>query len=403
MRGSTPPLPTIALALLAAGCGRATPAPGDGAALGPGAARVVPEASAAPPASATPRRAKDAGASRAALGIPAGKLVAGSLPGDEGRDPKVEPMAYDVELGPFEIDRLPYPGDANAPPRTSVSRDDAARLCAERGARLCTELEWERACKGPDGAEWATGAAWDASCADRGAGCASGFGVEAMGTLREWTASAIATDDDEASARPVVRGARPDADARDRRCAHRASLDPGASSPELGFRCCKGAPNAAAIPRIRAGQAFRRVELDPKQLGEMLGAVPQLARLKDGVRLFSEPDDVNAVRKRGNDAPLDGFTLTTSPIVWNPVGADEVLVVAGRARKDSFVAAFHRLPGDRYRVASSMIFADDPGPFVLGFAGYVRDKLLWSSCWKCSGEGGAVTLREGRRVVVVQQ
>ena len=33
----------------------------------------------------------------------------------------------------------------------------------------------------------------------------------------------------------------------------------------------------------------------------------------------------------------------------------------------------------------------------------VRERLLWSSCWKCAGEGGAVSLRDGRRVIIVQQ
>src|SRR5262249_44439499 len=49
-----------------------------------GAARSTP----APPAAAGAR-----------VQIPAGKLVAGSTPGDRGRDPTLEPALLDVELG----------------------------------------------------------------------------------------------------------------------------------------------------------------------------------------------------------------------------------------------------------------------------------------------------------------
>ena len=147
---------------------------------------------------------------------------------------------------------------------------------------------------------------------------------------------------------------------------------------------------------------MRRVTLEPKALDALVAAVPQLARVGSPVRLFAEPDDADAVRKRGGDADLAGFALTASPLVWNPAGSDEVLVVAGRGKRDAFVAAFWRLPDDSYRLASSMVFADDLGPFVLGYQSWLRDKLLWSSCWKCLGEGGTIALRDGRRVVVTQ-
>ena len=81
--------------------------------------------------------------------IPGGSFNVGSRPGDPGRNPELEPRLTSIELGPFQIDRLPYPNDGKSPPLTGVSRDEAKRRCAERGERLCTELEWERACKGP--------------------------------------------------------------------------------------------------------------------------------------------------------------------------------------------------------------------------------------------------------------
>src|SRR4030095_3533230 len=96
----------------------------------------------------------------------------------------------EVELGEFSIDRLPYPNDPAAPPLTGATRQRAQALCAERGGRLCHELEWERACKGPEDKPYRGGRVWDPTCAREPSTCASGLGVLAMGgALREWTAS----------------------------------------------------------------------------------------------------------------------------------------------------------------------------------------------------------------------
>jgi hypothetical protein len=39
---------------------------------------------------------------------------------------------------------------------------------------------------------------------------------------------------------------------------------------------------------------------------------------------------------------------------------------------------------------------------VLGFNGYTKTRLVWSSCWGCLGEEGAVVYRADRRVVIEQ-
>lgn len=408
------PAPILAAALVLASChrgeasgGGATAASAEPAqALQGGAANVVPMADERPKAGKPAR--KGAGSKAGGRAAIAGATFhAGSLPGDDGRDPRLEPVAMEVTLGPYEIDLLPYPNDPREKPRTDVTREEAARLCSERGERLCTELEWELACRGTGDADtpYAAGDDWDAACAREPASCASGYGVLAMGAMLEWTASDVLPADKDDRPLPVARGARPDAPGSDHRCAHRAPLDRSSvKQADLGFRCCTGAPNAAAIPAPKPQPVARKVSLDPKQVSEMFSAMPQLAAVKDGIRFFSEPDDTAIVRKRGKDADAEGFTLTTSPLLWNPVGWDEVLVLAGRTKKDSFVVALYHLPGDRYRLASSMVFADDLGPFVLGYNPALRERLVWSSCWKCAGEGGAISTRDGgRRVVVVQQ
>jgi hypothetical protein len=311
-----------------------------------------------------------------------------------------------VALSSYEIDRLPYPNDPAEPPRTDVTQRDASRLCAARGERLCTELEWEYACKGTGGDPYPTGDAWDTYCAHEPTACGSGLGVLALGALREWTASELLTLDKDEHPLTAIRGAASTAEGTEHRCARRAGAAPTSKARELGFRCCAGAPNGASVPAPKLGPAARKIVLEPTQLAEIFATIPQLSSITS-VRYFVEPDDTTTVLKRGRTAagPPDpeGFTLTTSPLLWNPAPGEEVVVVAGHGAKDSFIVALYRLPEGRYRLASSLLLVNDTGPFVVAYNTEVRERLLWSSCWKCEGEGGAISLRDGRRVVIVQK
>jgi formylglycine-generating enzyme required for sulfatase activity len=364
---------------------------------------------------ASPRGSSSAGSPRAAappstagarVEVPSGKLVAGSTPGDKGRDPTLEPALLDVELGGFSIDRLPYPNDPRKPALTGVSRGKASEMCQQAGGRLCTELEWERACKGPEDSAFPGAAAWSPDCAKAPGTCASGFGVLGMGTgMREWTSSDVAPVETTQVKQAAARGARADAAPQDHRCAHRVPLDASATGDDLGFRCCYGPPNAATLPAPVWHDTFRKAELTPAQAADMFATVPQLKDLGRDITYFKEPDDVHQVLARADAGvgTVPNTTFTTGPILWSPVPGEEILVVAGRAGKNAFIVAFYRLPGDRYRIGSSFILKDEKSPIVLGTNGYVKKRLPWALCWDCRGESGYVTYREDNRVVITQK
>ena len=357
------------------------------------------EESSDPPTSRAPK--KNAGAGQK-ISIPAGTLLAGSMPGDRGRDATLEPPLVKIELGAFEIDRLAYPNDPGQPPRTDVTRSQAQELCAQRGQRLCTELEWERACKGPDNDVFATGAGWDPACDKNPAACASAFDVIGMGAgLREWTSSTVEPADKEERAFGALRGGRAGAAETEHRCARREPADPGAHGTDIGFRCCSGTASTATISRPKPLQTFRRVQLDIDQVNAMLQTIPQLKTMGK-VTLFKDPDDVNLVIAKG-DAGIKGNIVTTNPLMWSPDLGEELLVITGKgASGSSFVAAFHHLSDDRYRVASAFVLEGESAPIVLAFNGYVKNRITWSTCWGCLGEEGAVVYRPDRRVVIEQ-
>jgi hypothetical protein len=334
--------------------------------------------------------------------IPAGSFSAGSMPGDRGRDSTLEPPIVKFELGSFEIDRLPYPNDPAVPARTDVTRSQAQELCAQRGQRLCGELEWERACKGPDNEMFSSGSGWDPACDKNPSVCASGFDVLGMGAaLREWTSSTVEPGDKEDRALGAMRGGRAGAADFEHRCARREPADPGAHGSDIGFRCCKGTANSAVISRPKPLQTFRRVQLDPDQVNAMIHSVPQLASL-GRISFFRDPEDVTAVLSKG-DAGRGGSIITTNPLMWSPDLGEEILLITGKgASGSSFIAALHRLSDDRYRLASSFILEGETPAIVLAFSGYVKNRVTWSTCWGCLGEEGAIVYRPDRRIVIEQ-
>lgn len=393
----------LATALVACGSGDAGPADAGpaGSTLAPrGDVMEAAENVAAPAASSSARAAE-----KPIVEVPSGKTKIGSTPGDKGRDPLLEPAALEVELGAFDVDRDLYPNEPGKPPKTGATREEAANLCKARGRRLCTEVEWERACKGAAGDAYAGRPTWDPKCATAPSECASGFGVVAMGTaLREWTASDVAPVEDIVAGAAAVRGARADARDVDHRCARRAAVAPDAKSDDLGFRCCGGDANDHPLPAPKWQPTFRKVDLAPAKLADMLKSVPQLAKSSGDVRYFDEAatKEVVARADAGTEAPK-GFELVTTPLLWNPLPGEEILVVAGAAGDDAFIVAFYRLPDERYRVGSSLVLRKEKGPVVLGFDGSVKRRLSWATCWGCPGESGLIAYREDNRVVITQE
>ena len=127
----------------------------------------------------------------------------------------------------------------------AVDYEEAERVCAEADARLCTEREWEVACRGPEGLLYPYGDVYRSGVCvvDQGVpaaigtrnGCRSGFGLYDMsGNAAEWVEGRFAKGGDHGS------------DAFGARCGARARPAQDHSSI-TGVRCC-AAPGDAQVP-----------------------------------------------------------------------------------------------------------------------------------------------------------
>jgi sulfatase-modifying factor enzyme 1 len=258
--------------------------------------------------------------------IPAGNLRAGTPPDRVPRIADEELAGVDTPMNGFYIDQLPYPDEIGAIPSSNVSRADAAKLCQAKQKRLCSELEWERACKGDSNTTYEYGDTYDKAACGTGVpveqgshrpsgdrlACKSPFGaLEMHGGVWEWTDSSWKRGT--RADLGVLRGGNARAGEMVGRCANAIARKPKTTSSTMGFRCCAGDRNAAEV----------------NLSVETLPAFQRIANAEDA----ASPIAAEAARK-WSGAP-DGGVVDGKLFVpraawkWHPVANEELIVTSG--------------------------------------------------------------------------
>lgn len=254
--------------------------------------------------------------------IPPGALVAGTPRHVLPRIADEEMAGEQVILSGFFIEIYPYPNEEGAIPLASVTQEEAAGLCAERGRRLCSELEWERACKGPKNTIYEYGNAYRPEICGTGAearllpsgyrvSCRSEFGVRDMhGGLWEWTSSPWGRG---VKANLVtVRGGNAPAGELVGRCSNAMGRPPGSRSGTVGFRCCSGPQNdAEVVLHVERGPSLQLKDPVDKKVAQALEqALPEAA---------------------SENLPSAAPFRITRTWLWRPIGNEELVVAGGCA------------------------------------------------------------------------
>ena len=163
-----------------------------------------------------------------------------------------EPLLQDAKVGAFCVDRFEHPNREGSAPTTGVDYATAAKTCEIEGKRLCSELEWEHACKGDGGFRFPFGDTFKSGICNVGSdegkataapgpiGAFAACGLEKgphdmAGNVWELTSTSWPED---ASAR-VIKGGSAKVPAWGARCAYRDFVAMGKPAPDVGFRCCK--------------------------------------------------------------------------------------------------------------------------------------------------------------------
>lgn len=262
--------------------------------------------------------------------IAPGVLIAGTPPDKLPRVADEEMAGEQVVMRGFYIDTYPYPNEAGAIPTTNVTHAQARALCEQQGKRLCTELEIERACKGPANTTYEYGDAYRAAVCATGTtrtlvpaglhpACQSAFGVHDLhGGVWTWTASEWGRD---AAAGKIagkaplmaVRGGNGPAGERVGRCANGRALRADDRRDDVGTRCCAGEQNSfEVVLNVTRGEPLRWQQPDDV-------VAPALEKLV--------PADVAAAATRAEERYKVERTWT-----WHPIGNEELVLGGGCAR-----------------------------------------------------------------------
>jgi sulfatase-modifying factor enzyme 1 len=255
--------------------------------------------------------------------VPEGALVVGTPEGRLPRFADQEMAGQQMVLHGFFIDIFAYPNEEGAIPKTGVSQPQAEALCSEQSKRLCTELEWERACKGPENTTYEYGDRYRSDVCLTGRsprmlpsgfrqGCRSEFGARDMhGGVWEWTASRWGRGT--SGSLVALRGGNDDAGDVVGRCANAVSRAPNGTSAQVGFRCCMGEPNPNVVTlSLEHGVTLEQRTGPERSLGQKLEALL--------------PDDVDAaLASPGSEGPFQLSTLWD----WRPISNTHLVVGGG--------------------------------------------------------------------------
>jgi sulfatase modifying factor 1 len=257
--------------------------------------------------------------------IPGGVLLAGTPPDKLPRVADEEMAGEQVVMHGFYVDLYPWPNEVGAIPTTNVTQAEARALCEGQQKRLCTELELERACKGPDNTTYEYGDAYRPSACGTGvaralipngfnAACQSAFGVHDLhGGAWSWTSSQWKRDPSKTGL-AALRGGNGVVGELVGRCANGRALRETSRREDVGVRCCAGEPNSfEVVLTVTRGEPLRWHPPDEK-------IAPQLERLP--------PEEVLAARGK---KPDDRFKIERM-WVWHPLGNEELWLGGGCAR-----------------------------------------------------------------------
>ncbi|RKG97025.1 protein kinase domain-containing protein [Corallococcus carmarthensis] len=186
--------------------------------------------------------------------VSGGSFKKGSSPEDLQASGSTDEMRMDsVMVDSFCVDEYEFPNKPGRKPQVSVTWLDAKSACEGSGKRLCSEDEWEKACKGPGNARFSSGNEQAQTACNTGTtegasralapsgtfqACRSAYGAaDLSGNVAEWTASNFPDTEER-----LIKGGAFDTPGDTARCSARRRGAPSLKTADVGFRCCQNVP-----------------------------------------------------------------------------------------------------------------------------------------------------------------
>jgi hypothetical protein len=138
--------------------------------------------------------------------------------------------------------------------------------------------------------------------------------------------------------------------------------------------------------------SVREVSLEPGALDAALGAMPETRDLAATFRPFGEQALSRAWTAQRAQQGIAGVQAARTALLWTPPRGEQVLVLSGDTPQGAVLLAFTPRPSGGPRFAASYRTRGEHAPILLGARAGAAEELLFSTCWACGGEGGALRL-----------
>src|SRR5690606_28225891 len=136
---------------------------------------------------------------------------------------------------------------------------------------------------------------------------------------------------------------------------------------------------------------FREIHLESSRVRSIIATVPALARFAADFELVDADGVDRALGRGGHSRDTVQFHFVEGKVLaWAPVAGEEIWILSGTGHGSAVVAALHPLPDGSFVHGASFVLRDEPEPVLLAWDHSLPDSVLWSACWSCPGEGGAV-------------
>ncbi len=158
------------------------------------------------------------------------------------------------------------------------------------------------------------------------------------------------------------------------------------------------APPREPTPAGAQQAPFRPLDLALDAARAALRAMPETRSFADAFRLHGPKSLLNALSNAGRSTQsLSPWQAATPAFGWSPLPGEELVILSGDSPAGATLIAY-RATREGPRFAGSFTTKDEHAPILVAYKSDTRAELLYSTCWGCGGEGGALQLDETRRL-----
>jgi hypothetical protein len=153
-----------------------------------------------------------------------------------------------------------------------------------------------------------------------------------------------------------------------------------------------------ATPTQNQPVPFRSLDLALDAAREALRAMPETRPFAGEFRLHAARDLLSALTNAGRSGQsLSPWQAATPAFAWSPLPGQSLVILSGDSPAGAALIAYYPTrEGPRF--AGSFITKGEHAPILVAYKSDTHDELLYSTCWGCGGEGGALRLDETQRL-----